>query len=216
MSYGTVIPGLEIDGRPAPYGVVNERAVRAGAGMMFAIGFFAFLGVYFVRDMQTAFWIVLVFWVDFMLKVFVGPSASYFGAIGKWLTSNQKPEYVGAIQKRFAWSIGVVFSTIVLGFLGYQLYLAPSCAHTGVMPGSSCFLPMLLCGICLVFMWLESAVGFCVGCSIYKWMVKKGIMKQEQYAPVCPGGVCDTNQQPTTHNPRPTTNNSRPTTYDQR
>ena len=197
MAYGKVIPGLTIDGKPAPYGVVNERAVRAGAGLMFALGFFAFLGVYFVRDLQTAFWIVLIMWVDFLLKVFVGPHASYFGAIGKWLTRKQKPEYVGAIQKRFAWSIGVVFSTIVLIILGYQVFFASSCLHGGALAGSTCVLPMLLCGICLVFMWFESAVGFCVGCSIYQWLVARGIMKQEQYAPVCPGGVCQSGEQVT-------------------
>lgn len=195
MTYGAIIPGLEIDGKPAPYGVVNERVVRAGAGLMFAIGFFAFLGVYFVRDMEMAFWIVLVFWVDFLLKVFVGPRASYFLIIGKWLTKNQRPEYVGAIQKRFAWSIGVVFSTIVLSFLGYQLFLAPSCVYNGFIFLEGCFIPMFLCGVCLVFMWLESAVGFCVGCVIYKWLVARGIMKREQYAPVCPGGVCDVEKQ---------------------
>lgn len=37
---GATIPNLMIHGKPAPYPVVNERAVRAGAGMLFALGFF--------------------------------------------------------------------------------------------------------------------------------------------------------------------------------
>jgi len=32
---GQIIPGLEIAGKPAPYGVLNERAIRATAGIMF-------------------------------------------------------------------------------------------------------------------------------------------------------------------------------------
>jgi hypothetical protein len=31
---GEVIPGLKINGKPAPYPVMNERAVRATAGLM--------------------------------------------------------------------------------------------------------------------------------------------------------------------------------------
>lgn len=42
FKYGKIIPGLKIHGVSAPYPVLNERAIRAGAGMMFAAGFFAF------------------------------------------------------------------------------------------------------------------------------------------------------------------------------
>lgn len=49
---------------------------------------------------------------------------------------------------------------------------------------------MTLCGICLVFMWLESAAGICVGCTIYSWLVKRGVISKPDYAPACPGGVC--------------------------
>jgi hypothetical protein len=31
-----------IYGSPAPYPVLNERAIRAGAGLVFAFGFFSF------------------------------------------------------------------------------------------------------------------------------------------------------------------------------
>jgi len=38
--YGKTIPGLTIDGKPAPYAVVNEREVRAGAGLMLLMALF--------------------------------------------------------------------------------------------------------------------------------------------------------------------------------
>ncbi len=192
MAYGTIIPGLEIHGRPAPYGVVNEREVRAASGIMFAIGFFTLMSLYYERNLWLAFSVVAVFWVDFVLKVFVGPHASFFGKIGAWLVSNQRPEYVGAVQKRFAWSIGLFISSLVLVLVGYQLFLAPVCLHPGALAvGSSCLLPMTLCGICLVFMWLESVVGYCVGCAIYSGLGKRGMLKSEELAPACPGGVCE-------------------------
>lgn len=42
FQYGRTIPGLLIHGKSAPYPVLNERAIRAGAGMVFVVGFFAF------------------------------------------------------------------------------------------------------------------------------------------------------------------------------
>jgi hypothetical protein len=192
MAYGKIIPGLEIHDRPAPYGVVNEREIRAASGLMFVVGFFALMTLYYDRNLWLAFSVVAIFWVDFVLKVFIGPHASFFGKIGAWLVRNQRPEYVGAVQKRFAWSIGLFISSLVLVLVGYQLFLAPVCLHPMALAvGSSCLLPMLLCGICLIFLWFESAVGYCVGCAIYTGLVKRGALKSQEFAPACPGGICD-------------------------
>lgn len=189
MAYGRIIPGLTIDGVPAPYGVVNEREIRAAAGLMFAVGLIALLSVYYDRNVQLAFWVVLAFWVDFVLKVAIGPEWSYIGRVAGLLVRRQRPEYVGAIQKRFAWSIGLVLSSIVLFFLA-RIVLNPACTDAGVAGTSPCLIPMILCGTCLVFMWLESAAGICVGCNIYAWLTKKGFVQRPEYAPACPGGVC--------------------------
>jgi Domain of unknown function (DUF4395) len=32
---------------------------------------------------------------------------------------------------------------------------------------------IIACLLCIIFMWAESVVGYCVGCAIYKWFVKK-------------------------------------------
>lgn len=195
MAYGKIIPGLEIDGTPAPYGVVNEREIRAGAGIMFVIGFFTLLSMYYFMNLELAFWVVLVFWIDFVLKVFISPGASIFGRIGALLVANQKPEYVGAVQKRFAWSIGLVISSIVLALVTRQFFFAASCSLGEASILGSCAIPMTLCAICLVFMWLETSVGFCVGCVIYSALARRGIIRSEQYAPACPGGVCHIEEQ---------------------
>lgn len=189
-TYGKIIPNLTIDGVPAPYGVVNEREIRAAAGIMLVVGLMALFGVVYEQNIQLAFWVVLAFWTDFVLKVLIGPEWSYIGRIGAWIVRSQKPEYVGAIQKRFAWSIGLVLSSIVLFLIGRLVFTAGGvCAPVGVGL-SPCFAPMLLCGICLFFMWLESAAGICVGCHIYSWCLKRGWIQQPEYRPACPGGVC--------------------------
>ena len=190
MAYGKIIPGLMIDGVPAPYGVVNEREIRATAGVMFALGFFTLLAVYYDKNAELAFWVVLSFWIDFVLKVGVGPEWSIYGRIGALLVRNQRAEYVGAVQKRFAWGIGLVMSSAVLFLLGNQLYFATSCNSLTIDGTSPCLIPMIFCSICLVFMWLESAAGICIGCNIYAWLTQKGFIERPEYAPACPGGVC--------------------------
>ena len=174
--YGTIIPNLMIEGKPAPYPVVNERSIRAAAGIMFAIGVITFCYIRFTQHMWPLYVVVPLFWFDFLLKTIVDPKYSIFGWIGSLLVKKQKPEYVGAIQKRFAWAIGLGMSSLmmilVLGF------------------GVRGTIPFVICGICLVFMWLESAAGICVGCTIYAYILKKNILKAPDVLPACPGGVC--------------------------
>lgn len=50
FTYGKVIPGLMIHGKPAPYPVLNERAIRAGAGIVFAMGFFSFFQALYLHN----------------------------------------------------------------------------------------------------------------------------------------------------------------------
>jgi hypothetical protein len=152
--------------------------------------YFQLLAVYFDQNIKLAFGVVLAYWIDFILKVAFGPEWSYIGRIGGWIVRKQRPEYVGAIQKRFAWSIGLVLSSIVLFLIGRNL-LSESCANPILSGVSPCFVPMLICGVCLIFMWLETSAGICVGCHIYAWLAKRECINRGEYAPVCPGGVCD-------------------------
>ena len=184
-TYGQIIPNLEINGQPAPYGVFNERAIRATAGIMFLIGFATLNYTFYTKDFSAANIVVPIFWLDFLLKV-INPKYSYFGVIGRWIVRKQKPEYVGAIQKRFAWSIGLTLASIMLIF--------------AVGMGARGALPFIICSICLFFMWLETSFGICVGCKIYNFLINKGIIKTPEFKPACPGGACSIPNQSTTQN----------------
>ncbi len=167
--YGKTVEGIE-------YGVVNERAVRATAGTMFLIGGLTFSYTFFTRDYQFVYLVVPLFWLDFLLKSVFDPRYSIFGKLGTFFVQNQKPEYVGAVQKRFAWSIGLALATVMMIFvLGF---------------GVRGILPLIICTTCLFFMWMESALGICVGCKIYAWLLKVGVIKEPKVRPACPGGVC--------------------------
>ncbi len=176
MTYGQIIPGLVINGEAADYPVVNERAIRATAGIMFVIGFFAFFNAFFLKDFAYMYFVVPAFWLDFLLKTVFGPKYSIFGFFGRLFVKGQKPEYVGVIQKRFAWGIGLLLSSIMM------------VAAVGL--GVRGVLPLSICLTCLFFMWMETALGICVGCKIYQYLLKKGIMPRPKTMPACPGGVC--------------------------
>lgn len=175
-TYGTIIPHLIIQGRPAPYGVVNEREVRAVAGIMFAIGLSAFWLVLLGGYRELLYIIVPLFFLEFLLKVVVGPNVSLFRWMVLPLLKKQQPEYVGAIQKRFAWALGLGMATVMLILVASNVF--------GMWP-------FLICSLCLIFMFLESVFGMCVGCQIYGVLLKKGILQAPEHKPACAAGVCE-------------------------
>jgi hypothetical protein len=176
FTYGRVIPGLMIYGKPAPYPVVNERATRAGAGIMFVIAFFSFMQAFFVGEYMYLGYTVLFFFFDFLMKVIVGLKFSPVGFIANMVVRTQEPEFVGAIQKRFAWSIGLVLSSTMVLLMWVFEVRGP--------------INLSICLLCLSFMFLETSFGICVGCKIYNALLKKGVLKQPEYKPACPGNVC--------------------------
>jgi len=177
-SFGQIINGLTIDGRPAPYPVVNERAVRATAGLMLVTATIAVMLAFFNQMFLPLKVVTTLFFLDFTVRVFTGLTPlSPFGLLGTLLVRNQKPEWVGATQKRFAWSLGIImaFSMMIITNLNIRTAL-----------------PTSICTVCIALMWMETALGYCVGCKIYSLFTRNGWIKPTQHAPACPGGVCST------------------------
>jgi len=172
--YGTVIPELQINGTAAPYGVVNENVVRAGAGIMFFLGGIAFAHAVLIKNFTWAAVIIPFFWTDFLLKVIFGPHASPISRIAELSVAHDQPKWVAATPKRFAWTIGLILATIAW-------VLIFSFEIRGVIP-------MLVCGTCLIFMWLETSVGYCAGCHIYAYLLNKNLIPRPQVTPSCGEG----------------------------
>lgn len=173
---GLIIPGLEIHGNPAPYGVINERAIRATAGTMLIVGMITFFFVFSTKNYSLLYPTVVSFWIQFFITVFFGPKYAPYSIVGRFLVSKQKPDYVGAVQKRFAWAMGLTMASAML--------------FVTVVLGISWLIPMAICMTCLGVMWLESAVGICVGCKIYGALLKKRWIQEPVHRPACPGGAC--------------------------
>ncbi len=176
FTYGRVIPGLTLHGQPAPYPVLNERAIRAGAGMVFVLGLFAFFQAFFLGHFEYIRILVPFLFLDFLMKTVIGIRFSPVSALAQLIVRGQTPEYVGAIQKRFAWSIGLVLSgTMLILIYGLGIQGWPN---------------LTICAVCLTFMFMESAFGICVGCKIYALLLRLGLIAKPQYRPACAGNVC--------------------------
>ena len=102
FAYGEKVEGYEVR-------VLNEREARAAAGILF-IG--AFIGLVNGVMLGTAIFsefFVTFFAIDFTFRV-LQPRYSPSLLLGRFFVRNQKPEYVGAAQKRFAWMLGLVLA----------------------------------------------------------------------------------------------------------
>lgn len=160
--------GEDIDGYPVR--VLNEREIRASAGIWFLAVFISLMFVLFNQDFLMIKYVITLFLTDFLIRVFVNPKFSPSLILGRLIVGNQVPEYVGAPQKKFAWSIGVALSAIMFALLVVVNGFSPI---TGI-----------ICLICLVFLFFESAFGICLGCKFYPLFFK-------EQAKHCPGEVCD-------------------------
>ncbi len=122
--------------------VLNERESRAGAGILFFIATVAFMNAWLTGDFSPTKIIVIGFFIDFFIRVLVNPKFAPSLVLGRFAVRNQKPEYAGAPQKRFAWAIGLVLATIML-------YLVVLQNVRGLIN--------LLALICLPFLFFETA-----------------------------------------------------------
>jgi hypothetical protein len=150
--------------------VLNEREIRASAGILFLATFMSLMLIIFKNNFLPIKYIITLFLTDFIIRVFVSPRFSPTLVIGRLIVRNQVPEYVGAQQKRFAWIIGAALSAIMFVFMVILNSYSPI---TGI-----------ICLTCLVFLFFESAFGICLGCKFYSLFHKE----KAQY---CPGEVCD-------------------------
>ena len=160
--------GENVEGYNIP--VLNEREIRASAGILFLATFISLMLIVFKNNFLPIKYVITLFLTDFIIRVFVNPKFSPTLIIGRLIVGNQVPEYVGAQQKKFAWIIGVALSATMFIFMVVVNSYSPI---TGI-----------ICLICLVFLFFESAFGICLGCKFYSMFYKE----KAQY---CPGEVCD-------------------------
>jgi hypothetical protein len=160
--FGETVKGYEIP-------VLNEREARAGAGILLLPAMTSFLVSFLTHDFRFTKIFVTVFMVDFFIRVFINPKYAPSLILGRIFIQNQTPEYVGAAQKRFAWSIGFLLSIVMFFMIVIFEIMTP--------------IKIIICLLCIILLFSETAFGICLGCIVYDKTQKTN----PQY---CPGNVC--------------------------
>lgn len=150
--------------------VLNERELRAGAGILFVFAMIAFFNALLLNNYGIIKIFVVAFAIDFAIRIFVNPKYSPSLILGRMAITKQKPEYVGASQKKFAWALGFVLAVIMFFLVVVSNIVGP--------------INFSICLICLTLLFFEATFGICVGCKIYNLFNK-------EKAQLCPGGVCE-------------------------
>ena len=150
--------------------VLNEREARGAAGIMFLFAMIAFMTAWFKGDFTPTKLTIVAFFIDFFIRVLINPRFSPTLIMARWMVNNQTAEYVGAPQKRFDWSIGLVLATFMMFLVVINDVRGP--------------INMITCLVCLILLFFESAFGICVGCKMYNLFNK-------EKAQLCPGNVCE-------------------------
>lgn len=163
IQFGEEVPGYGIR-------VLNEREIRAAAGLLFLATFISLVLILSTGNFVPVKYVVTLFLTDFLIRVFINPKFSPTLILGRLIVGRQTPEYVGARQKKFAWVIGVFLSAIMFVFL--------------VIENAYSIITGITCLICLIFLFFEAAFGICLGCLFYPLFFREKV----QY---CPGEVCD-------------------------
>ncbi len=159
--------GETVEGYPVR--VVNERTVRAAAGLLFFPAVVSFMNALLTANYQPTRLFVIVFLIDMTLRM-LNPRWAPSMIVGGWIVRHQAPEWVGAPQKRFAWGLGLLLGLAMLYLMVLNRFMGP--------------VNMLVCASCLTLMFFETAFGICLGCKLYN------VFNREK-ALLCPGGVCE-------------------------
>ncbi len=163
--YGEHVPGYDVT-------VINEREARAAAGILFMLGMIViFVGIGYNHIIVARVYLAFLF-IDFTARM-LSPTYSPSLLLGKFVVRNQEPDYTGGLQKRFAWTLGWFISLPMMWWF--------------VIHWDITFYKVLICILCLTLMFLEASFSICVGCMIYKMIIKEDPKH-------CPGGVCEIKQ----------------------
>ncbi len=163
FQFGEIVEGYKVP-------VLNEREIRAAAGIFFTLLLVSVTQIGKEMNFTMLKAMVIVFLLDFTIRVFVNPRFAPSMILGRLMVKNQTPEYVGAPQKKFSWIIGFILALVM--FVHLVVFNAYS-PITG-----------LSCMFCLVFLFFESAFGICLGCKFYHFFYKEKAL-------YCPGEVCE-------------------------
>ena len=172
ISFGEYIEGKS-------FKVLDERRMRASAGVMLFLGIIASINAFIFMNYIVVTYISGFLMLNFLIGIFINPKFSPTVFIGYLVTYNQSRLPIGAIQKKFAWSLGLTLSATIFVLSFFLLndinFFQPVC---------------FLCLICLMLLFLETSFGICVGCKLYYVAIGLKLLKKPIEKPNCMGDAC--------------------------
>ena len=173
ISFGEYIEGKN-------YKIVDERRMRASAGLMLLLGLIAFINAFILQNFIVVPYIAGFLMVNFIIGIFINPKFSPTIFVAYLFVRKQSALPIGAVQKKFAWSLGLALSAFIFGLSLFLVndpsYFEPVC---------------ILCLICLVLLYFETAFGICVGCKLYFLSIRLKLLKKPIEKPNCMGDACE-------------------------
>lgn len=134
---------------------VNEVAARVVAGMVVILSIIVLV--------TGQWWLAFLLAYGFLARVATGPTLSPMGQLATRVIAPRiaEPRLVPGPPKRFAQTVGLVFSVaaLVLHFV----------AGLSVAAG-------VVLAVLAVFAALESFLGFCAGCFVFNYMMRWGLV----------------------------------------
>jgi hypothetical protein len=163
LGFGESVAGFDVP-------VLNEREVRAAAGILFFFALVSFLNSWLMGNFRLTRIFVIAFLIDFTIRIFINPKFSPSMILGRLAVRGQVPEWSGAPQKRFAWAFGWVLAVVMVYLIVINNVIGP--------------INLIVCATCLTLLFFESAFGICLACKVYSAFSR-------QQAQHCPGGTCE-------------------------
>jgi hypothetical protein len=165
-----------VDGKELHAAAVDEHQARVAAGITMALGAIAFVYANFDKLFWPIRTVSAFLFIDFLIRVTASLERSPSGLVAGWMTRRQAPQWVSAKPKRFAWTLGLALALVMTGITNSGIH-GP--------------LPRTICLTCLTLMWMEAVLGLCLGCEIYRLMVRRGWRTPDDAFESCPDGACD-------------------------
>jgi hypothetical protein len=141
---------------------VNELAARTVAGGVFAL---TVLTLTLALTLGTGWlWLSAPLAYGFIARALTGPRFSPLGLLATRVIAPRlgAPRPVPGPPKRFAQSIGALFTTSAVVLVAFGDYLPAG----------------ILLAMIVVFSGLESFAGFCVGCLVFNWLIRIGLIPE--------------------------------------
>ena len=92
--------GENVEGYTIP--VLNEREIRASAGILFVFMLISLMMILFEGNFLMIKYVIIVFLTDMLIRVFINPRFSPTLIIGRLIVSRQVPEYGKTVKSKIS------------------------------------------------------------------------------------------------------------------